>query len=139
MSLEQDLPKIFEFFEMEPEEKALNFQSTVANAIRFSEKLQEVYKNGSQEEKEQIHDILDEMREKISQETKKLYESLGLTEEELVAYIDNPDNFSAEEWALLQDANKKLENSRKEFAYRKQPQIKKSKGKLVSKKEWIHS
>jgi hypothetical protein len=41
MSLDQELPKLFESFERNSEEKALNFQSTVDNSIRFSEKLQD--------------------------------------------------------------------------------------------------
>jgi len=139
MSLKQELPKILEFFEMEPEEKALHFHSTVENAIQFSENLQEAYRAGSEKQREEIHDMLSEMREKISEQTKILCNNLGLSEEELVAYAENPDNFSKDEWELLKEANKKMNSAKKEFAYVKRPKTKRGKGKVVSKKEWVHS
>lgn len=84
----------------------------------------------------------------LNQEAEKIYESTGMTKEELDAYSQNPNNFSKEQWEILENVRNEC-NEFKQKAFAMIPQVggnedekapatpKKKKKKPGSKKGWI--
>ena len=97
-------------------------------------------------------EVLSKTQEKIdelSQQAEEIYKKTGMTREELLAYADNPQNFSKAEWDSLEQVKEACEAMKKETAQLLKPQEallnqKPKKGKsqrsrFVKKRNWLSS
>ncbi len=102
VKLKEELPNFLDFFDQEDDVKVEKFEEAINEAMKFSEIMQDKAANGSEEEKKQIQEYLDDMRAKLEEEKNKLFEKIGISQEELKAFIENKDNFTEEEWQSMQ-------------------------------------
>lgn len=91
------------------------------------------------DELEKLQHHFNEMREKANQIPAKY----NMTKEEFEAYLQNPSNFSPEEWRLITEARQEAQNKFWEIettltanTFKKTESIK-NKMKIQSKKSWI--
>lgn len=103
LKFKEEFSEIVEFFNTGEEINLGKFKAALEEAIKFSEKLKDKIIHGTQEEKEELKDFLQEMQTKIEDEKNKLFQKIGISEEELKAYIGNKDNFSETEWSAMQE------------------------------------
>lgn len=78
-------------------------------------KVESARKN-NQDMAEVMHDIQDEIQ-KIKKESENIFESseMSMSQDELEAYLQNPSNFSKNDWELLENIKKETDLCKKEI------------------------
>lgn len=132
LKLKEEFSGLFEFFKNADSIKMEDMKETLEETIRFSEKLKDRLINGTKEEKEELHEFLQEMQAKIEEEKNKLFQKIGVSEEDLKAFISNKENFSEEEWGAMQDMKHYVQETI-------EPEKNKPKKINRSKTQWIQS
>ncbi len=90
------------------EGKQINLEEVFKQSLAFFDLLNVQLKNGTSEEKQEALMMMSEMYNQMKQETKKICEKTGLSEDQLMTYAENPSNFSPEQWRAIQDARGKM-------------------------------
>ncbi len=108
--MNDELKKIIEFFEMEPEEKSEHLEDVFSNTVEFFDRFKYTLENGSAEEKKQVVEDVLKLQEKLQIQTDEMCKSMDMSEDELKEFAQNPENFTEEEWEAIQDAKIKLES-----------------------------
>ena len=140
MGLKEEYKDLFGFFDKDPKEKAENFAQTLQQSLEFSEKMKEKLLKGTEEEKKEVMSLLEELKEQLASQTKDILNQVGLSEEELNAYMENSENFSPEEWNTIQDVRKYVEDLAKKAAphpLEEKEEVKKAK--KIAKQYWMQS
>lgn len=63
---------------------------------------------------DQVVEKLEESLEQLNQQMEEVYKTTGLSKDELEAYATNPDNFSKEEWQMLEQVRGQLSQFRED-------------------------
>lgn len=137
--LKEKYSEIIGFFELDSEEKKAAFSEILAKSLQFSEEMKDKMLHGTDEERNEVEEILAEMRGKISEETSKICSEIGISEEELPSYLANPNNFSDAEWGVMQDSIAESEKVGITPAPKVQRAPAKAKKMRVTKSYWIQS
>ena len=107
LTLKQEFSSFFDFFDEESklneDSKVEKFQENLEKLAMFSEKIKDRVANGSEKEREELQDFLSELQGKIETEKSKLFEKIGVSEEDLKAFLSDKKNFSDEEWSAMQE------------------------------------
>lgn len=145
-AMHDEFRKIMSFFSLDPEQKAGQLDSVFKSSIDFFDKFKDTLENGTPEEKNEIMKEVMQLQEKLQEETEKMCEQTGLSEEQLKEYAQSKDNFSDEEWESIQAAKSKLEQQAEELSEilpaKKKEGSSEKKGKpkgSVKKKKWTGS
>jgi hypothetical protein len=77
-------------------------------AVTFFEHLNEQLKNGSYDEKHEALVMMNDLHKEMQTQTQRICQQTGLTEQQLTAYADNPDNFTPEQWRSLEETKQKM-------------------------------
>jgi len=134
LKLKQEFPEIFEFFELDDQARIEKFQEILSQIARFSEKIQDRILNGTEEDNRELQDFLKDMQEKVEKEKSKVFEKVGISEEQFKEFLNDKNNFSEEDWASMQEMKSYL----KETVMPTLPKTNKIKRKK-SKTKWIQS
>lgn len=133
--LDDRIQRLMAFFRSIEEGKAVNLHEVVREYLAFFEELKERLKSAGPEEKKQLFFLMNEMYTKMLAESQKIAQRSGLTEEQLLQLSENPNNFSQEQWQLLQETKKNLSTVSKEIAKNVSSSKKESKESPSSDKE----
>ena len=134
LKLKQEFPEIFDFFELDDEARVEKFEEILSQIARFSEKIQDRILNGTEEDNKDLQDFLKDMQEKVENEKAKVFEKVGVSEEQFKEFLNDKSNFSEEDWASMQEMKGYL----KETIMPNVPKINKIKRKK-SRTKWIQS
>ncbi|MCH9608498.1 MAG: hypothetical protein S4CHLAM45_10750 [Chlamydiales bacterium] len=133
-----------------------DIESGLRKSIEELLELYDIKLDDSEEPAEEVDyaEVLIKTQEKIDDlevEAEKIYEATGMSKEELEEYSNNPDNFTKEQWEMLQQVRSECEEFKKK-AYALVPnealeQVaepapvarKKKKSKFAKKKDWLQS
>ncbi|NGX32385.1 MAG: hypothetical protein K1060chlam4_00428, partial [Candidatus Anoxychlamydiales bacterium] len=126
--------EIFDFFELDDEARVEKFEEILSQIARFSEKIQDRILNGTEEDNKDLQDFLKDMQEKVENEKAKVFEKVGVSEEQFKEFLNDKSNFSEEDWASMQEMKGYL----KETIMPNVPKINKIKRKK-SRTKWIQS
>ncbi len=63
---------------------------------------------------DQVVERLEESLEQLNSQMEEVYKTTGMSKEELEQYATNPDNFSKEEWQMLEQIRGQLSEFRRE-------------------------
>ncbi|MGE3955060.1 MAG: hypothetical protein AB7F31_07765 [Parachlamydiales bacterium] len=63
---------------------------------------------------EEVVERLEESLETLNEEMDKIYKNTGMSRQQIEEYASNPDNFSKEEWKLLNEVREELDLFRQE-------------------------
>ncbi len=102
--MSQEFKKIMDFFAKSPEEKAEGLGEVFEESIAFFERFKHIMVSGSDEEKEEMRKNIMAMQEQIQQETERVLEETGMSEEEIQKIAQDPSQFSPDQWELIQSA-----------------------------------
>ncbi len=120
-------------------------------AFALCESLKATLQASSLEERKALAESLQNFRIFLREEAEKLSKKSGMTEDEMLRYNENPDNFSKEQWGAMQEIRKVFSKQRKEIrnivkespaegdkkpAKKKRPR---SGRKIVTKSNWTKS
>jgi hypothetical protein len=110
--LQKDFDALMEKFQRESDKKGqINLFDLFKESLYLFEKLKDVLKNCSEEEKKQVFSMMAEMHQFMMRETRKIAEKTGMTEDQLMRFSENPDNFTSSQWKSLEVIKEKLENT----------------------------
>lgn len=139
--MSEEYRKIQEFFSMNAQEKSKHLKEILQGSIEFFQKFQRVLAEGSPEEKKAMMEEMESFRKQVVSQTESLAKSVGVSQEDLEKYAENPSNFTAEQWEALQSAKKKIQEQYEEISQgqRKESGGKKPPEKTMPKfpKKWI--
>lgn len=134
LKLKQEFPEIFDFFELDDQERIEKFQEILSQIARFSEKIQDRILNGTKEETDELQEFLREIQDKVQEEKSKLFEKIGISEDDFKDFLNDKNNFSEEDWSSMQEMKGYLKDNVIPTA-QKSKKVKKHK----SKTKWIQS
>ena len=106
---QDEFKRLIEFFKLSPKERADRFEEVFENSAEFFEKLNYILKNGTLEEKQKMIQELQQLQVVVREETSKLADSTGLSEEELKSFAEDSSNFTPEHWEMIQKAREKIQ------------------------------
>lgn len=106
--MNDEFDKIMEFFSMGPDEKAHRLEDIFSDSIEFFNKFQYVLENGTDEEKTEVLTKVMKLQEKLQEETEKMCNESGLSEDELRDFANDRENFTDEEWETISKAKSEL-------------------------------
>ncbi|NGX56152.1 MAG: hypothetical protein K1060chlam5_00387 [Candidatus Anoxychlamydiales bacterium] len=136
VKLKENIPDITGLLNIEDsDEKMEKFSETLEDVLKFSDNLQHKIVNGSEEDRKEIEKYLEKMKEKVEEEKNKLFKMIGISEEELMEFINNKENFSEEEWRSMQEVKDLVKDAMKDPSKENKPR---PKSKRV-KANWIQS
>ena len=108
--MEDEFDRIMAFFSLSPEEKESRLQEVFEDSVEYFERFKHIMVNGTPEEKKKAVEKVMILKKRIEEETKRICEKTGMTEEQLAQYSSNPKNFTGEQWNAIEGAKKKLES-----------------------------
>lgn len=111
---QDEFGRLMDFFKLDPEERAERFEEVFANSAEFFEKLNYILKNGTPEEKQKMVQELQQLQGVVQEETSKLVDASGMSEEELKNFADDPSNFTPEHWEMIQKARQSIQSDASE-------------------------
>ncbi len=93
-----------------------NLPELFKDSLLLFEKLKELLSTCSEEEKKEILKLMAEMHEFLASSTKRLASQTGLSEEQMLLFAENPDNFTPEQWKTLELIRKRFTKTAGEMA-----------------------
>ena len=145
--MSDEFEKIMEFLSLAASEKEAKLEDIFQNSIEFFDHFKYVQEKGSAEEVQKMKQKLEQMYQKVREESLKAAEKSGLTPEQVKELASNPTHFTSKQWEFLQAARAKLEEQNKELSTKVQ-QTKTSRTEQLShskkthktkKKDWLRS
>jgi DNA-directed RNA polymerase subunit F len=104
----REFDKIMEFFSLSAKERDARLKDVFEESIEYFERFRHIMVNGSSEEKQQALEEIAKLREKVEQESKKIQEQTGMSEEDLRQFVQDPKHFNGGQWDALQEAKEKI-------------------------------
>lgn len=118
MRIKDDFKNLMERFEKESNKKGkIDLLDLFKESLKLFEKLKDTLATCSKEEKKQVFEVMAEMHQFLLQETRKIAERTGMSEEQLLRFAENPDNFSASQWKALEVIKIKLDETAKDLSH----------------------
>lgn len=147
MEIRKQFNKLYRHFSEQGKGTKVNFEQMMADTMEFFEQVQLELQEGSPEEKKELLEMMEKMYQKLNEESERISEEAGMSEEELMAYSENPDNFTPMQWMLLEHTKKSMKKSGRQITRllsgeKKAPSTKaapKKKGKRAKKSTWMRS
>lgn len=157
--LKEEFNRLMNLFAQGAEGQAVNLDEVFKQSLVFFDHLNAQLQKGTDEEKKEAFLMMSEMYTQMMQQTKKISEKTGMSEEQLARYSENPSNFSPEQWAGIQEARRKMQvagrgiaeavhNLDSEIRHAKKPEAPASSqeekkgrtsGKRAKKSQWMRS
>lgn len=88
----------------------------ISNSLKVFNEFVEISKSGDEAKKEEALKQLLSFKEKLEDTAKKTLEKTGMNQEQLMAMINNPTAFSAENQNLIKDIQQSLNEFNKEIS-----------------------
>jgi hypothetical protein len=131
--MEDEYDRLMEFFSLEEEEKEKKLDEIFKEMSRFFEKYKEVQAKGHEEDKKAIQKKMDTLKRKIREEKEGSEKRLGVSPDEVRQLASDPKNFTPAQWAILQNAEKALQEEKEERKKQETEQKKKRTSDLKQK------
>ncbi len=87
----------------------------LSEAMHLFEKLKDVVRTGTPEEKNEMVRFMNKINELIKKQFELSIKKAGLTEEQFVEISNNPDYFTPEQWQKMQENKKQLAEKNREL------------------------
>jgi hypothetical protein len=114
--LQDDYEKLMNYFQQSMEGKPVNLEDVCAQSLAFFQDIRGQLESGNEQEKQETLLMMAEMYKKLMGECKKLTERTGMTEEQIIALADNPQNYTQEQWRLIQETKQNVTSMGAELA-----------------------
>ncbi len=147
--LKDEFERLKNLFHEAAEGKPVNLEEVFKHSLQMFEEMKEQMIAGSPEDRAEAMKMMGKMYEQMMQESKKITDTTGLSEEQLVSFAENPANFTPEQWSAIQaskeqiaDAGKDLAKTLQDLNSPSQPPSGKrpeNKGPKGDKSKWIRS
>lgn len=147
--LKDEFERLKTLFHEAAEGKPVNLEEVFAHSLHLFEEMKEQIATGSPEDRVAAMQMMGELYKQMMAETKRITETSGVSEEQLVSFAENPANFTPEQWSTIQASKEQIAKAGKDLAKTlegvnkppKTPNDKKPehKGPKSDKSKWIRS
>ncbi|MBS0605019.1 MAG: hypothetical protein JSS60_08325 [Verrucomicrobia bacterium] len=114
--LKDEFNRLIALFHEAAEGKTIDLEEVFKQSLDFFGHLKEQILSGTPEDKQEAMRMMSELYNQMMVESKKITERSGMTEEQLVAYAENPANFSKEQWSSIQASKEKIVRAGRDLA-----------------------
>lgn len=114
--LKDEFDRLLKLFREGAEGKLANFEEVFAQSLGFFNELKEQMQNGSPEDKQEAVKMMGELYAQMMKATKEITEKSGLSEDQLLSYAENPDNFTPDQWRAIQESRQKISQAGQDLA-----------------------
>ena len=114
--LDEEFEQIKRSFQKASQGELRDLQNVFQGSLHFFEKLKKQIIEGKTEEKMEAIRMMTELYQEMMKETKTISERLGMSQEELAKFAENPENFTKEQWDALQSSKQQIEAMGKQLA-----------------------
>ena len=146
--LQDEFKRLLGLFHDAAEGKNSNLDQIFREALVFFQHLKEQIAVGDAEDRKMVIQMMAELSKKMAEESKRIAQRTGMSEEQLMAFAENPTNFSKEQWASIQASKEQIakagkdlvqtvENTQKTGPSASEPKVKKPK--KGGKSKWMRS
>lgn len=111
----EEYKKLLGLIEESQEGQGVNLEEILEESVRFFEELRKSYPSAPKEQREEMLKMMGTLHARLQEISKKVSESAGMSEEEFLAYSENPSHFTPEQWQLVQETRKRLYDSARKF------------------------
>jgi len=107
----------------------------LAQSYDLCEKIKEILVSAEDKEKKELNNVMKGLREFLSKEMGRLSKKMGLTEDQLARFNENPENFSKEQWMIMKAVKNRFSIQTKEIrkVIKATPNFPRGKGPLLPK------
>ena len=106
--LKDEFKRLMELFREGASGKKIDLPKVFAESLAFFEHLKKEFETGSPEERKEVVQMMGAMHKEIMEESKKILKTSGMSEEQLLAFSENPANFDPEQWKELQESKAEI-------------------------------
>lgn len=111
--LKEEYQKLIHMLEQEPAK--VDLEAVLKEAVIFFEMLRKEFLEAKEDDRTEIIHMMRSLHKTLQDVSKVTAEMSGMTEEELNDYASNPDNFSPEQWQLVQKTRREMYDSARKF------------------------
>lgn len=108
MMLKDEYNRLLTLFHDATEGKPVNLEEVFKESVAFFGLLKDQITIGSPEDRQMAMKMMADLYSQMIAVTKKLCDRSGMTEEQLMAFADNPANFTDHQWKAIQASREKL-------------------------------
>lgn len=146
MGLKEECQQLSDLFRRAAEGQSIDLQQLFTQSLQFFAQLKQELQQEDLQRRQEAMVLLKEIYQHMIKDTQLICEASGMTEEQLIAFAENPSNFSPEQWTSIQESREKIFHAGEELAQTLEqlsnPQIKKKArdpSKKVKKSNWMRS
>ncbi len=114
--LKDEFQRLINLFREGAEGKPIKLDEVFSQSLQFFEHLKVQIQKGTPEEKREALVMMTEMYKEMIEETKKITQQSGMTEEQLLTFAENPGNFTPEQWEAIQSSKDRVFKAGTELA-----------------------
>ncbi len=144
--MHEDFERLMKLFTQADEGLEVSLEKTIAEAVALFDNIKTSLATATPEEKLRLMEELNQMHATLAKETKKVTDKAGMTEEEILAGVENPQLYTPSQWESLQEAKQQLFKSGNVIKKMIQPAEPQAPGKQEGKKvhktrreDWLKS
>ena len=126
------LEKIEEIFSVEDKFSPENMERLIQETLSFFYEMQEKLESNDPKVKEEAMALAEALKTKLEEQAKILCEANGMDPSKLENYLEEPSNFSEEEWKAIEQAKSDIAFLQQDLKPEKKPKKKKK-----AAKEWL--
>lgn len=112
-------------------------QDLIQETLKTFQELQTQIQSTDPREREKAVDLAMSLKASLEEQTLSLCQSIGMNPQELAKFVENPSNFSKEEWEALGAAKADLDAFKQQLSSSEEPRTAPLKKKKASEKSWI--
>ncbi len=115
-------------------------EQLVDASVRVFGLLSEAIQDPDSKQSQHLLDLVNQLKKRLEEESQKALKDAGMTEDDLKQFLDNPNNFSPEEWQQLQGIRGEMMKAGQQFtesAIGMQPTQESPKGRAPRRQEWM--
>ncbi|MES2345635.1 MAG: hypothetical protein V4494_06850 [Chlamydiota bacterium] len=111
--MKEEFNKLMNLLNQHQEGKKIDLDELLKASTIFFKHLQEAFLTADPSEKKDILNMVNEMYAAMAAHAKQISRASGLSQEDIAGYVQNPNNFTPEQWQLMQEARQQIVDSSK--------------------------
>jgi hypothetical protein len=106
--MKEEFNKLMALLKQHQEGKQVNLDELLKASTVFFKHLQDAFLTANPEDKKEILHMVNEMYAAMAAQARQLSKSSGMTQEDIAGYVQNPNNFTPEQWRLMEESRKEI-------------------------------
>ncbi len=106
--MKDEFDRIMEFFDLPPEEKEEHLAEVFAETAAYFERFKYTLIHGTPKERDEAIKRVGVLKQKIEEETKRLTEKTGLSEEELAKVSQDPSLYDQDQYEAIEKSKREI-------------------------------